>query len=249
MSNSYIRSAFKELANYNFAPALNFFQKAKTLTPAVPAINVYLAYTYEKLGKQREAVKYYDDLIKSGDNKLEYIQTAVNLYKTLGDTAQALIVIKKGRETYPKNKFLLFEEANIYNNKKDYVSLRRLLNELVATEPNDADIMFLAATCYDNLNEYNQAESFYLKAIEINGNNYDPIYNLGILYLKKAEMAKGTNRFEENLSKSKQWLEKAHEITPNDINGLKILKMLYAETGNNDQLDKVNNQLKQLINY
>lgn len=249
LSNSYIRSAFKELANYNFAPALTFFQKAKTLTPAVPALNVYLAYTYEKLGKQREAVKYYDDLIKSGDNKLEYVQTAVNLYKTLGDTAQALTVIKKGRETYPKNKFLLFEEANIYNNKKDYVALRRLLNELVATEPNEEDIMFLAATCYDHLNEYDQAESFYLKAIEINGNNYDPIYNLGILYLKKADMAKGTNRFEENLSKSKQWLEKAHEITPNDVNGLRILKMLYAETGNNDQLDKVNNQLKQLTNY
>lgn len=248
LSNSYIRSAFVELKKYDFAAGLALFKKAQVLTPNVPALNVYMAYTYEKLGKLRDAVKYYDDLIKS-DIKLEYVQTAVNLYKTLGDTTQALNMIKKGREVYPKNKTLLFEEANIYNNKKDYVALRKLLNELVTAEPNDADIMFLTASCYDYLNEYEEAESFYLKAIEINGNNYDPIYNLGILYLKMAELNKGSGGTEENLNRSKQWLEKAHEIAPNDINGLKVLKVLYAETGNNDQLDKVNNQLKQLTNY
>lgn len=249
LSNSYIRSAFNENKANNYQNALVLFQKAKVLTPEVPTLSVYMAYTYEKLGKYREAVQYYVDLIKAGDTKLPFFEASVNLYKTLGDTAQALAMIKKGRETHPKNKFLLFEEVNIYNNKRDYPALKKTLADLVASEPNDSDVMFLAAACFDHLNDYDQAESFYLRSIEINSNNYDAIYNLGILYLKTAVVKNDHNIYDENLKRSKQWLEKAHEISPNDINCLKALKMLYAETHNDDQLEKVNIQLKQLTNY
>jgi tetratricopeptide (TPR) repeat protein len=249
LSNGYMRAAFKENKANNFANALTLFQKAQALTPEVPTLNVYMAYTYQKLGQHREAIKYYVDLINSGDTKLPYYETVINLYKSLGDTSQALSMIKKGREVHPKNKFLLFEEVNIYNNKRDYAALRKLISDLVSLEPNDTEIMFLAASCFDNLKEYDQAESFYLKAIELNPNNYDAIYNLGLLYLRTATLKRNSDIHEENLKRSRQWLEKAHEISPNDLNCLKVLRMLYAETQNNDQLEKVNIQIKQLTNY
>ena len=47
---------------------------------------------------------------------------------------------------------------------------------------------------------------------------------------------------------AQQWIEKANEISPNDVNCLEVLKMVYAKTGNTDQSEKINNKLKQLTN-
>jgi hypothetical protein len=43
-------------------------------------------------------------------------------------------------------------------------------------------------------------------------------------------------------------LEKANEISPNDIRTLQVLQLVYTQTQNKSQLIRVNNKLKQLNN-
>jgi len=118
---------------------------------------------------------------------------------------------------------------------------------LLDDNANNADIAFIAANCYDHLDEYDKAESLYLRAIELNSTQYDPVFNLGLLYLKTSVLKKD-NSAGNNLKRAKQWLEKANDISPNDAKCLHLLQLVYTRDGDTDELNKVNYKLKQLTN-
>jgi len=235
-----IRKAFVYESNSDFVNALDYFERAKKYAPSFKQINAYIAYSNNKLGNLQAAAKYYTDLIGGENTKAEYVEAASNIYKSFGDTVTALEVVKKGRKVLPDDKSLLLDEANIYNNKKDYLSLVKLLPALLEINTNNADISFVAANCY-------KAETLYLHAIELNSSAYGPIFNLGLLYFKQNKI-KQEGAGDPNVARAVQWLEKANEISPNDINCLEALQMVYAQTGNKNQINRINNKLKQLTN-
>jgi len=249
IANVYQRKAFDFYSKNNYRQAIYNFNIAKKYVPAAKDVNAYLAGIYYKLGNYRTAAVYYDTVLMSKNPRLEHIQTASNIYRTLGDTTRSLQIIQKGLEAFPEDKYLLFEQANIYNSQKNYTALKPILNSLVELASNDPNVLFMAANCCDHLNELDRAEVYYQKVIELNNNaDYDPIFNLGLLYLKKASQVKKTEEYQANISQSKNWLEKAYEMAPNSETCLKALQMLYLQSGDQGQLDRVNNKLKQLTN-
>jgi tetratricopeptide (TPR) repeat protein len=248
LANVYIRKAFVYVHNSDFVNALELFQDAEKYAPSFKPLHAYIAYSNSKLGNLHAAAKYYTNLIDGDSTKVEYVEAASNIYKSLGDTVMALEILKKGRKLLPNDKFLLLDEANIYNNRKDYRSLSALLPSLLDININNADIAFVAANCYDNLNQYDKAEALYLRAIELNSSAFDPIFDLGLLYLKQSAIKREKAGDNPNTERAVQWLEKAKEISPNTINCLRALQLAYTQTDNKNQLNRINNQLKQLTN-
>jgi tetratricopeptide (TPR) repeat protein len=248
LANIYISKAFLYVNNSDFINALQLFQDAEKYIPSFKPIHAYIAYSNVKLGNLHAAAKYYTDLINSDSTKTEYVEAASNIYKSIGDTVTALEILKKGRKLFPNDRSLLIDEANIYNNKKDYRSLSVLLPALLDNNTYNADIAFVAANCYDNLNQFDKAESLYLRAIELNSSAYDPVFDLGLLYLKQGEIKQEKVDNAPNTERALQWLKKANEISPNNINCLKALQLAYIQTGNKNQINNINNQVKQLTN-
>jgi tetratricopeptide (TPR) repeat protein len=244
IANVYIRQGFKYMATSDFVNAQQSFISAQKYAPNFKQLNFYIAYSNNKLGNLHDAAKYYNNLIKSDSTKSEYFETAANIYKSTGDTAKALELLKRGRKLMPDDKSLLLDEANIYNNRGNYTSLEPLLGPLLDIYPNNADIAFVAANCYDHLGNYNKAEKLYLQAIDLNGSAYNPVFNLGLLYFKESLLRKNQN----DTMLAEQMLKKANDILPNDVNGLKVLQLIYIQTQNKNQLDKVDSKLKQLTN-
>lgn len=246
IANVYIRKGFNDMQRGNYPTAVNNFEQAKTVVPSADHLEIYMAYAVNRMGELKKSAAYYDDLLQNGKAGAEVILSAQKTYKILGDTAKALLAIKTGRLLYPDNKKLLFEEANVYNNKKDYRSLRGLLEGLVKAEPNNYDINFLTAVCFDELNQTDKAEVFYKKAIQLNPSNYDPIFNIGVLYMKKG--AAGQDLSAENFNLARTYLEKANDMNPNTPAFLQTLKLLYDKTGDDVQSNKISTQLNQIIN-
>jgi len=242
LTNVYIRRGFASAKANDFVKAVAYFQKAKAYSPTYKPVNAYIAYASNKMGNLQEAAKYYNNLVNTDSTRTDYIEAASAIYKAIGDTAKALQILKRGRRILPNDKQLLHDEANIYSNKRDYKALEPLLIPLIDNNATNADITFVAANCYDHLNQYDKAESLYLRAIELNGAAYDPVYNLGLLYLKKSTF---NNNDDKNITSAILWLEKANEMAPGDKNCLKLLQLAYAKTGNQSQLDRVNNTLQQ----
>jgi tetratricopeptide (TPR) repeat protein len=247
LANVYIRKGFAYIRITDYTNAGLMFLKAHKYAPTFKQLNGYIAFTNNKLGNLTTAAKYYDNLAKTDSTRTDYIEAASNVYKSIGDTAKALEILKRGRKLLPADRFLLLDEANIYNNKKDYKSLEPLLPQLLEFNANNPDIVFVAANCYDHLHQYDKAEALYLRVIDLNSSAYDPIFNLGMLYLKKSLLKKDGGS-DKNITYAQQWVEKASEISPNSVNCLEVLKLIYAQNGNKDQLNKTDNKLKQLTN-
>jgi len=247
LTNTYIRKAFVFMNTSDFSSALPLLENAKKYTPSFQPVNAYIAYSNNKLGNLHAAAKYYESLAKSDSTNAVYAISASAIYKSFGDTVAALAIIKKARKILPNDRSLLLDEANIYTNKKEYRTLETLLPALLDINVNNADIAFVAANCYDHLNQYDKAESLYLRAIELNSSAFDPIFNLGLLYFKISKVRQDGNNM-ENEARAAQWLEKANEISPNNVGCLQVLKLVYAQEKNQNQINKVNNKLKQLTN-
>jgi len=247
LANVYMRRGFSYMHISDYNGAIGCFQNAHKYAPSFNELNGYLAYANSRLGNLTLAAKHYSEVLKTDSTKAEYIEAASNAYKSIGDTSKALQILQKGRKHLPDDKFLLLDEANIYNNRRDYHGLASILPKLLDENGNNADITFIAANCYDHLDILDKAESLYLHAIELNSTNYDPVYNLGILYLKEGLRKHGDDS-EKDIARSRQWLEKANEMSPNDVKCLQLLQMVYAQTGDHEQVDKINNKLKLLTN-
>jgi len=247
LANVYMRYGFRYLAISDFTNGKQQFLKAQKYAPKYKQLNFYLAYCNNKLGNLLDAANYYSDAIGTDTSKAEYVENTANIYKSMGDTTKAVVLLQKGHNHFPSDRFLLLNLANIYNNQQNYIALAPLLPQLLENYPNNADIAFVAANCYDHLNQYNKAETLYLKAIDLNGSAYEPVLNLGLLYLKmgfvKSEKGGGAD-----LNNAIAYLEKADEISPNEINGLKALQLAYTCTKNDNGLMNVNDKLKQLTN-
>jgi tetratricopeptide (TPR) repeat protein len=228
VANVYIRQGFAYMNKSDFINAEKAFRSAQHYAPAYKPVNAYIAYSNNKLGNLQDAAKFYNQLMSTDSAGAEYIQTAANINIAIGDTVKALEILKKGRRLLPNDPYLVLDEANIYNNKKDYKSLVQLLPIIVERNKND------------------KAEQLYLQATELNSAAFDPAFNLGLLYYKKSASQKSEDDMLKDIYYATKWLEKANEILPNDIKCLQVLQQVYTQTGNTKQLNKVNNKLKLL---
>ncbi len=248
LANVFVRNGFDQVKRLDFNSAVQSFKDAQNYAPNFGQINTYIAYANTRAGNLSEAVKYYNTLLTADSAKSEYVIAASNIYKTMGDTSSALSVLQKGRKFLANDKSLILEEANIYNNKKDYKALEPMLKDLLDAYAGDAEVYFIAANCYDHLEKYERAESLYLRAIELNNVNYDPVFNLGLMYLKQSAKNKNKDEADKNLNRSALWLQKAYEMTPKSVTTLKLLQLIYAKNGNENQLNKINSKLQELTN-
>jgi len=244
LTNTYLRNGFNYLAKSDIINAQRQLLTAKRFAPDFKQVDAYLAYVNASLGNLSAAASFYDNL--ADDITADHIEAASSVYKAVGDTVKAIKLLERFRKKLPENNFILLDAANIYNNKQNYTSLEPLIPGLLDISQNNPDIVFVAANCYDRLGKYDKAEKLYLKAVELNDASYNPIFNLGLLYLKKSTLKDGSEG--RNLANATTWLEKATEIAPNNMNCLEVLRLLYKQTDNKTQLDKINNKLKQLIN-
>jgi tetratricopeptide (TPR) repeat protein len=248
LANVFIRNGFDQIRRLDFNKAVTSFQNAQTYAPRFGQINAYIAYANTRAGNLTDAVKFYNTLLTADSVKTEYVIAASNIYRSMGDTAKALEVLQKGRKLLSSDKSLILEVANIYNNIKDYNALEPMLKDLLDAYPNNAEIYFIAGNCYDHIKQYDRAESFYLRSIELNSVAYDPVFNIGLLYLKQSAGHKNKLDAEKDLDRAALWLQKAYEMEPKSVNTLKLLQLIYAKNGNDNQLNSINYKLQQITN-
>ncbi|MBS4057567.1 MAG: tetratricopeptide repeat protein, partial [Bacteroidales bacterium] len=131
------------------------------------------------------------------------------------------------------------------------------LKDLVVRDPSNYSIFFVLGTIYGDETDsvlYNSkvAEDYYLKAIEINPEYYDAIYNLGALYINESNKiqvkandlplsdTKSYEKYTEQanviIRKALPYLEKANELMPNNEETITVLKTIYVRFKMDDKL-------------
>jgi len=244
LAKAYLFKANKALADSRFFESLNGYKKVDLLSPGEPAVIHNLAVISQKLGYKEESLQYYQQLIEDKPGLADYYLTMADLYTDLYQEAKMVEILELGHQRFPKNRDILFKLINTFSDKQDYPAVVKIIDNALALDPDNMSLNYIAGFSHEMLGDRSKAEAFYKKMLTMDVNSFDGNYALGLLYLNS--YLRNTKK-EDQLFLAKRYLSKANEIDPNDVKGLRALVVLYKQTGDMMQLQKLNNKLNELI--
>lgn len=141
------------------------------------------------LGIVQTAMKNYNDALFSYEKALKYKKNYTNCYYNIGNlyiemnnSTMALKYWKKTIQIDPKH-------SKAWSNILALLDNKGLVNEILQTSaealkfiPNDPSILFSRANAFGKLNQFNESEALFLRAIELKPNSGLFHANLGVLY-------------------------------------------------------------------
>ncbi|MDR4987377.1 MAG: tetratricopeptide repeat protein [Bacteroidales bacterium] len=254
----------------------NFFRayEINLFFDAVDTTTLYNAALSAELGRDLERAKgWYLDLKELRYDQPFIYSSLANISMTLGDTLQATEYIQFGREVYPEDLDLIFTEANIHIFTGDIEQAEAILNIAIERDPDNPSLYFAFGANYDKMAQdttytdeerlfaFNEAVKAYEKAIELNPDYFDAVYNLGVLYFNRGirifeeaeERLRETHDFRQYEEDEKMfrdawleaqpYLEQSMEMIDDDDPNLRIVVIslveLYARTNQPDKLEEI----------
>ncbi len=237
-------------------------------------LTLYTGYTADKLLDTAKAIKYYSKLVDAKLMNVNIYMSLTYLYLGQNDIDNAIKVIKKGRAVLPDNQSLLLTEANIYLQSNRAKEAERILKIAAENDPENEELQFAIGANYDKMlndtaaSEDAKEEAFHLgieaykKALEIKPDYLNAAFNLGAMLNNKAASyileannlpLNETNKYNDLMEKAtdllleaKPYMEKCRELDPKDKNTLIILRGIYAQTKDLDNLKKINAEIREL---
>ncbi len=202
----------------------------------------------EQAGDFETAITQYQKAADAGYLGADMYLYMANLYEKQEMPEKYLETIKEGRKAYPDDADLIVYELNYYLRTDKFEEAENNLKLAIEKEPENKQLHFSLGVVYDNLGRRNDAKIAYEKAIAIDQNYFDPIFNLGAMYFNQGvEMNNAANDIKDNkkynearaeakkvFEKARPFLEKAHNLDPSDISAITSLTQLYALTGQNE---------------
>jgi hypothetical protein len=230
-------------------------------------------------GDAGRITSYNKAMIDAGIGIPYNYESLYNLSMQQKDTAKAMEVLQKGRAFFPSEGGLLNLETNLFLASNRQQEALRNLKQSLEREPNNALYYFVIGNIYDNMANpkdkasgkdlekpgnfeelFKNAETNYLRAIELNPANqeylYNSYYNLGAMYNNyggyiSAKPTKDIKQQKENESKAQIYyqksiphLEKALALRKDDRTTMVALRKLYLLTRNEAKAKEMGDRLK-----
>lgn len=254
LSNDYTNQAVEAFNDEKFELALKSFEQILEINdiPVVKADNpnaidttiIYNAgLAALKAGDFDKAVEYFSEAARHGYNGAKIFPVIAGVYEQKNDTLAALKVLKQGFEKFPADMDVLTSMIQTYINLERREDALEYLNMAIEQDPSNATFFLAMGRLYEETGEDEKALKAYQKAIDIDPELFKAWYNIGVFYYNKGVQqwevagevpANDNEAYEQELKKADDWWEKAlpfmekcHDLNPNDASTIESLKNLY----------------------
>lgn len=244
LANGHLIKANKALANDQPEEAYLEFRKVDSIEGKTDQVRHNLAVLSARLGKNREAIDRYKELLnRSGPSRVAYIHALADLYAKQNNKQGQIDILLKGQEDFPANRDILFRLINIYNEIGAYDAILPFLDRAFKLDRENIDLYAIAGYAYDVTGHMQEAKKCYEQLLALERNNYAGNYGLGLIYLREY-LSRPEDRAAQRLAEKHLLI--ANQIRPSSVNALKSLSVFYQTKGDIVQLERVNNTLDQL---
>ena len=214
------------------------------------------AYNAKNWEKSEEYFNKSIDLKYGGGDAVLLLN---QVYQTNGDSIKMGDNLKKGFETYPEDDRILTTLIQYYLDSKQNEEALEYLNTAIASDQSNAAFYYARGVLFEKVDQ-EKAMADYNKCLELDPDNFNALYNLGVVYYNKgveqqnvANDKTTTKEYEAALKvaneyweKALPYMEKALEVQPGEGAVLETLKGLYYRFEKMDKYNEVNEQLKAL---
>jgi len=185
--------------------AIEMFESAMKINPNLDTMmNLYImqsAYQVKENEKLPEATRKNatEKMIASGKKlasygyKKEFIyQVLVSYYLENEQYEPALEIAKIGTKLYPTDKYLNQASVQIYGKTGKTQEAIASIEKVLASDPNNADMLFTLGLMYDNNGEKAKAIENYEKCLKAKPTYFEALVNLSVYYFNL-----GNNKIKE----------------------------------------------------
>jgi tetratricopeptide (TPR) repeat protein len=150
-----------------------------------------------------------------------YYFTESQLEKNKGNLDKAIVLLENAIEVDSESLYLQRELAILYAQQKDSQNALRVLENILAKEPNDIETLFLYGKVKHGLKDFDAAKKVYTKIIDLDKQQKDVYLLLGGIYLKEDDTANALKVFGQLV-----------QNFPTSYSGHFFLGRIYAKQGN-----------------
>lgn len=150
--------------------------------------------------KYDEAAAVYEELIKTNPEAYIVYQNIGNCYFQMEKYDRAEEYYKKVLEKDPKNAEAVLRIGNCYTNRGDMDKALEWYNKIEFDKITDQMVLFNIGSDFYRQSRFDEALKYYKRAIEIQNDFTDAIYQMGLAYIALQNNAEALKAFESYLT-------------------------------------------------
>ncbi|GAA4427236.1 tetratricopeptide repeat protein [Pontibacter saemangeumensis] len=247
----------------DWANAIDKYKLASKINPTDTTAVIYAAYAATANKDYPAAVGFYDQLIEMGHKTEDVYKNKIQLLQaTEASEEEVMNTLAAGLKEHPNSVYMMQEELRYYLKNDRGEEAMQKLDKAISADPKNASLLAVKGNLLERKNDVEGATATYKKAIEIDPNNFDANYNLGVLHFNKgaevnnkaakldyATYQKKGKALEAEAKKHYQaalpYFEKALEIQPKDQATMQNLMKLYTRLDRKTDADKISAMMNQ----
>jgi len=234
--------------NVLYINGLEMFQKESPGVDTAIVYNCALAsYNAKNWEKAEQYFKQAIDLSYGGGDAVLLLD---QVYEESGDTLKIADNLKTGFTKFPDDERILTKLIQYYLDAQQNDAALEYLNTAIEKDPENPSFYYARGVLYEGTDKDLAIEN-YEKCLEIETGFFNALYNIGVIYYNKgveqqnvANDKTTTKAFNAAMEvangfweKSLPYMEKAHEVKPEEAAVLETLKGLYYRF---ERMDKYN---------
>jgi len=175
------------LEKYNTPEALKAFAKALTINPNAPEPYIGKAMVAMEKLELTEAEEFAERALKTNPNHPGALRLRADIHLFSGEYAAAMKELETARRVNPRDEETLGRVAACLFLQKKNADFDLLVQEVTKHDPVPAVFYHEMGERLDQRRHYEDAETFYKKAVALRDNIAWPLNSLGLLYMRMGE--------------------------------------------------------------
>ncbi|MEJ5961789.1 tetratricopeptide repeat protein [Pedobacter immunditicola] len=243
--------ASKAYLNNDFKNAFELLREVSDFFPNDTTLAINTGLSAKNIGDLAAAQDYFKRALQNGAKNPTLFQSIATIYTSKFENDMAISTLERGMELNPNNSFLNNNYINLLIDNEKYDKAIKAIEKTLPIESKNKLLYFLYGYLNQQHAKNSTAELAYKKALELDANYFDALYQLGIAYIDVANNAlksndsTNTQTFNSNINRAELTLLQANEINPNDRSTVQLLTEIYARKNKFDKVQELKRKLEE----
>lgn len=208
------------------------------------------------------ALKVFNDIKDSYKDGNKIYRMIFQIYKDTEDKENQIATLNAALDKYPGEFVFLASLIDFYVSNNEFEKADQFIDKAIQTQPDNVKLYVLKGIMFQNLEDYDNALTFYNKALEMDNQDPENYMNVGRMYYFKAQemetaasslqmdaYKKAMKDASDTFKQSLPFFEKAVELDNTNVKNIKSLRSLYFRfSSESKEYETKYNEMSELLN-
>lgn len=238
-------------AKGDFAAAYELLKEVSDLLPKDTTLAINTALAAQNIQSYDKALAYFKRAKDNGIKNPVVFQNMSSIYSSKFEHELAIRTLEEGIKANPYNVFLTNDYINLLLDNEKYSEAMQVIESTLKVENSNKLLYFLYGYLQQHKSNNSTAELAYNKALGLDENYFDALYQLGLVYINSANEAFKSGKPERNqqftsfINRAEIALLQAHEINQNDKATVQLLIEIYTRKNRLDKIQELKGKLEE----